>query len=136
MKNLTILFLIFFIASCGNQTAPPLNIEEPETPIVEEEQNDISIPETPEATVQADSEPADESPGASWHDNCLLSPTSIQARDLSPTSEGKIDRVILHIDRCYRFNSLEASKCRGVQRMENNVRGAADADRPCTELDL
>ena len=50
MKNLTILFLIFFIASCGNQTAPPLNIEEPETPITEEEENDISIPETPEAT--------------------------------------------------------------------------------------
>ena len=62
MKNLTILFLIFFIASCGNQTAPPLNIEEPETPIVEEEQNDISIPETPEATFTSEETTVPEEP--------------------------------------------------------------------------
>ena len=62
MKNLTILFLIFFIASCGNQTAPPLNIEEPETPIVEEKQNDISIPETPEATFTSEETTVPEEP--------------------------------------------------------------------------
>ena len=62
MKNLTILFLIFFIASCGNQTAPPLNIEEPETPINKEEQNDISIPETPEATFTTEENTVPEEP--------------------------------------------------------------------------
>ena len=62
MKNLTILFLIFFIASCGNQTAPPLNIEEPEAPVVEEEQNDISIPETPEATFTSEETTVPEEP--------------------------------------------------------------------------
>ena len=62
MKNLSILFLIFFIASCGNQTAPPLNIEEPEKPITEEEQNGISIPETPEATFTTEETTVPEEP--------------------------------------------------------------------------
>lgn len=62
MKNSTILFLIFFIASCGNQTAPPLNIEEPEKPITEDEQNDISIPETPEATFTSEETTVPEEP--------------------------------------------------------------------------
>ena len=82
MKKLTILIIIFFIISCGNQTAPPLNIQDIETPETSNEEANLNIPETQEATFSSEEEIAAEEPIDKEFENSGPSPEPISAPPL------------------------------------------------------
>ena len=82
MKKLTILIIIFFIISCGNQTAPPLNIQDIETPETSNEEANLNIPETQEATFSSEEEIAAEEPIDKEFENSGPSPEPVSAPPL------------------------------------------------------